>query len=110
PNLARHGPHAILGRTNFARGSTIMAVAVPQTSCDHSFDLQRQPRLRYSSQPRFGDSTMRGLAALTCLAVVFATSAAEIAAAEQPAANGCATEQKPGAAQTLRCRDGLTIV
>ncbi len=53
---------------------------------------------------------MRGLAALTCLAVMFAISAADVASAQQPAANGCTTEQKPGAAQTLRCRDGLTIV
>jgi len=53
---------------------------------------------------------MRGLAALTCLAVMFATSAADVASAQQPAANGCSTEQKPGAAQTLRCRDGLIIV
>ncbi|TKW77347.1 MAG: hypothetical protein DI543_16185 [Bradyrhizobium icense] len=50
---------------------------------------------------------MRGLAALTCLAIMFAVDAAS---AQQPAANGCTTEQKPGAAQTLRCRDGLTIV
>lgn len=50
---------------------------------------------------------MRGLAALTCLAIMFA---ADAASAQQPAANGCTTEQKPGAAQTLRCRDGLTIV
>ena len=50
---------------------------------------------------------MRGLAALTCLAIMFA---ADAASAQQPAANGCTTEQKPGAAQTLRCRDGLIIV
>ena len=50
---------------------------------------------------------MRGLAALTCLAIMFA---ADAASAQQPAANGCTTEQKPGAAQTLRCRGGLTIV
>ena len=50
---------------------------------------------------------MRGLAALTCLAIMFA---ADAASAQQPAANGCTTEQKPGAAQTLRCRNGLTIV
>ena len=53
---------------------------------------------------------MRGPAALTCLAVMFAASAADIASAQQSAANGCTTEQKPGAAQTLRCRDGLIIV
>lgn len=50
---------------------------------------------------------MRGLAALTCLAIMFAVDSAS---AQQPAASGCTTEQKPGAAQTLRCRDGLTIV
>lgn len=50
---------------------------------------------------------MRGLAALTCLAIMFA---ADAVSAQQPAANGCTTEQKPGAAQTLRCREGLTIV
>lgn len=53
---------------------------------------------------------MRRLAALTCLAVMLATSAAEMASAQQPAANGCANEQKPGAGQILRCGGGLTIV
>jgi hypothetical protein len=53
---------------------------------------------------------MRGLAALTYLVITLTTGAADIASAQQPAASGCSTEQKPGAAQTLRCRDGLTIV
>lgn len=52
---------------------------------------------------------MRALAWMTCLVIMCATVGADIASA-QTAATGCSSEQKPGAAQTLRCRGGLTIV
>ena len=52
---------------------------------------------------------MRALAWMTCLVIMCAAVGADTALAQQ-ATTGCSAEQKPGAAQTLRCRGGLTIV
>jgi len=52
---------------------------------------------------------MRAPAWMTCMVIICAIAGIDAASA-QPAATGCASEQKPNAAQTLRCRDGLIIV
>ena len=52
---------------------------------------------------------MRGHAWMTCLVILCATVGIDVAFAQQAPA-GCRSEQRPGAAQTLRCRDGLVIV
>ena len=52
---------------------------------------------------------MRGHAWMTCLVILCATVGVHSATAQQAPA-GCTSEQRPGAAQTLRCRDGLVIV
>jgi len=52
---------------------------------------------------------MRGLASMTCLVIMLATTGADLASAQQAPA-GCTSQQKPNATQTLRCRGGLTIV
>jgi ferric-dicitrate binding protein FerR (iron transport regulator) len=52
---------------------------------------------------------MRGLASVTCLVIMLATAGVDVALAQQAPA-GCTSEQKPNAAQTLRCRGGLTVV
>ena len=52
---------------------------------------------------------MRGLAAVTCLVITLEIAGVDVAAAQQAPA-GCSSEQRPNAAQTLRCRDGLIIV
>ena len=52
---------------------------------------------------------MRGHAWITCLAIICATVGVDVASAQQ-STMGCSSEQKPNAAQTLRCRDGLIIV
>src|SRR5215470_1579035 len=52
---------------------------------------------------------MRGLASVTCLVIMLATAGVDAASA-QPAPAGCTSQQKPNAAQTLRCRGGLTLV
>jgi hypothetical protein len=52
---------------------------------------------------------MRTLAWMTCLVIVCAFLGVGIASA-QPAAMGCTSAQLPNAAQTLRCRGGVTIV
>jgi hypothetical protein len=46
---------------------------------------------------------------MTCLVILCTTLGIDIATAQQAPA-GCTSEQKPGAPQTLRCRDGLIIV
>ena len=51
---------------------------------------------------------MTGLGRMACL-VILCTTLADVASA-QTAPPGCSSEQKPNAAQTLRCRDGLIIV
>src|SRR5262245_24829649 len=57
----------------------------------------------------YGDRMMRALAWMICLVIMCTTVGADTASAQQ-AATGCSSEQNPGAAQTLRCRGGLTIV
>ena len=52
---------------------------------------------------------MRGLASVTCLVIMLATAGVDAASAQQFPA-GCSSQQKPNGAQTLRCRDGLTLV
>ena len=52
---------------------------------------------------------MRGHAWMTCLVIMCATIGVDVASAQQ-ATPGCSSEQKPNAALTLRCRDGLIIV
>lgn len=52
---------------------------------------------------------MRALAWTTC-AVIMCVTLGVAAASAQQADMGCSSEQRPNAAQTLRCRDGLTIV
>jgi FecR-like protein len=52
---------------------------------------------------------MRILAWMTCAVIMCATLAVDVASAQQ-ATMGCASEQKPNAAQTLRCRGDLIIV
>ena len=52
---------------------------------------------------------MRALVWMTCMVIMCATAGLDAASAQQ-ATTGCASEQKPNAAQTLRCRDGLIIV
>ena len=52
---------------------------------------------------------MRGLASVTCLVIMLATAGVDAASAQQAPA-GCTSQQKPNAAQTLRCRGGLTVV
>lgn len=52
---------------------------------------------------------MRALAWMTCIVIVCATVSSDVASA-QTTTTGCSSEQRPNAAQTLRCRDGLTIV
>jgi len=52
---------------------------------------------------------MRGLASVTCLVIMLATAGVDVASAQQAPA-GCSSQQKPNAAQTLRCRGGLTLV
>ena len=52
---------------------------------------------------------MRALARMTGIAIACAFLGVDGASA-QPATMGCASEQRPNAAQTLRCRNGLTLV
>jgi hypothetical protein len=52
---------------------------------------------------------MRALASTICMVIICATVGADAVSAQQ-STMGCASEQKPNAAQTLRCRDGLIIV
>ena len=52
---------------------------------------------------------MRALASIICMVIICATVGVDAASAQQ-STMGCASEQKPNAAQTLRCRDGLIIV
>jgi hypothetical protein len=52
---------------------------------------------------------MTALARITCVAIICAFLGVDVASAQQ-AATGCTSEQRPNAAQTLRCRNGLTIV
>src|SRR6267142_1104823 len=63
----------------------------------------------YTCKAYFGDTDMRALARKTFTAVVFAILCIGAASAQQ-AATGCSSEQRPNAAQTLRCRGGLIIV
>jgi hypothetical protein len=51
---------------------------------------------------------MRALAWI-CMVIICSTAGVDVASAQQ-AMKGCSSEQQPGAAQTLRCRDGLIIV
>jgi hypothetical protein len=64
--------------------------------------LQRAKRI-------YGDTDMGALARVTFMAVICATLSVAAASAQQ-AATGCSSEQRPNAAQTLRCRGGLIIV
>jgi len=43
------------------------------------------------------------------MVIICATAGVDVASAQQ-STMGCSSEQKPGTAQTLRCRDGLIIV
>jgi len=52
---------------------------------------------------------MRILAWMTCVVIICATIGGDVASAQQ-APTGCSSEQRVGAAQTLRCRGGLTMV
>lgn len=52
---------------------------------------------------------MRALAWMTCMVIMCATAGLDAASAQQ-ATMGCASEQKPNAPQTLRCRNDLIIV
>ena len=52
---------------------------------------------------------MRALARMTCAAIICACLGVDVASA-QPATMGCSSEHLSNAAQTLRCRGGVTIV
>ena len=52
---------------------------------------------------------MRGFASVTSLVIMLATAGGDTASAQQIPA-GCTSQQKPNAAQSLRCRSGLNIV
>jgi hypothetical protein len=52
---------------------------------------------------------MRVFAWTICMVIICATAGVDVASAQQ-STKGCSSEQQSGAAQTLRCRDGLIIV
>jgi hypothetical protein len=52
---------------------------------------------------------MRVLAWTICMVIICATAGVDVASAQQ-STKGCSSDQPSGAAQTLRCRDGLIIV
>jgi hypothetical protein len=52
---------------------------------------------------------MKTFARMACTAIICATLGGGVASAQQAPA-GCTSEQRPNAAQTFHCRDGLTIV
>jgi len=54
---------------------------------------------------------MRALVRMACVAIICATFGIDIdVASAQQAPAGCTSEQRPNAAQTLRCRSGLIVV
>src|SRR4029450_12203043 len=62
-----------------------------------------------STERTSGVWTMRVFAWTICMVIICATAGADAASAQQ-STKSCSSEQQPGAAQTLRCRDGLIIV